>query len=99
MSASDMDRSIVRLAYQIVEENGTDGLGLIGVRRRGVPLAEAGPDHGHQDATDPRWAGLKLLQGQPQLDNEADNEADNQPDRRARAIGPHGSNEKAALAH
>jgi len=40
MSASDMDRTIVRLAYQIVEENGTDGLGLIGVRRRGVPLAE-----------------------------------------------------------
>ncbi len=40
MSASEMDRSLVRLAYQIVEENGTDGLGLIGVRRRGVPLAE-----------------------------------------------------------
>ena len=40
MSASDMDRTIVRLAYQIVEENGMDGLGLIGVRRRGVPLAE-----------------------------------------------------------
>src|ERR1700732_5054875 len=40
MSASDMDRTIVRLAYQIVEENGTDGLGLIGIRRRGVPLAE-----------------------------------------------------------
>jgi pyrimidine operon attenuation protein / uracil phosphoribosyltransferase len=40
MSASDMDRSLIRLAYQIVEDNGTDGLGLIGVRRRGVPLAE-----------------------------------------------------------
>jgi pyrimidine operon attenuation protein/uracil phosphoribosyltransferase len=40
MSASDMDRTIVRLAYQIVEENGTDSLGLIGIRRRGVPLAE-----------------------------------------------------------
>ena len=40
MSASDMERTIVRLAYQIVEENGTDGLGLVGVRRRGVPLAE-----------------------------------------------------------
>jgi len=40
MSASDMDRTIVRLAYQIVEENGTEDLGLIGVRRRGVPLAE-----------------------------------------------------------
>lgn len=40
MSASEMDRTLVRLAYQIVEENGTDSLGLIGVRRRGVPLAE-----------------------------------------------------------
>jgi uncharacterized protein len=27
----------------------------------GVPLAEAGPGHGHQDAPDPRWAGLKEL--------------------------------------
>jgi len=27
----------------------------------GVPLAEAGPDHRHDGATDPRWAGLKQL--------------------------------------
>ncbi len=47
----------------------------------GVPLAEAGPDHGHEDATDPRWAGLKQLDGQPQLDDQTGN----QPDRRARA--------------
>jgi pyrimidine operon attenuation protein / uracil phosphoribosyltransferase len=40
MSAFEMERTIVRLAYQIVEENGTEDLGLIGVRRRGVPLAE-----------------------------------------------------------
>jgi pyrimidine operon attenuation protein / uracil phosphoribosyltransferase len=40
MSASEVERTIVRLAYQIVEENGVDGLGLIGIRRRGVPLAE-----------------------------------------------------------
>jgi uncharacterized protein len=25
----------------------------------GVPLADAGPDHGHEDAPDPRWAALK----------------------------------------
>jgi DUF177 domain-containing protein len=25
----------------------------------GVPLADAGPGHGHEDAPDPRWAGLK----------------------------------------
>jgi pyrimidine operon attenuation protein / uracil phosphoribosyltransferase len=40
MTASEVDRTLVRLAYQIVEENGIDGLGLIGIRRRGVPLAE-----------------------------------------------------------
>ena len=40
MSAADIERSIVRLAYQIVEENGVEGLGLIGIRRRGVPMAE-----------------------------------------------------------
>jgi pyrimidine operon attenuation protein/uracil phosphoribosyltransferase len=40
MSASEMDRTLVRLAYQVVEENGVDGLGLIGIRRRGVPIAE-----------------------------------------------------------
>jgi uncharacterized protein len=45
----------------------------------GAPLAEAGPDHGHEDAIDPRWAGLKQLDGQQ-------DQAGNQPDRRARAI-------------
>jgi uncharacterized protein len=28
----------------------------------GTPLAEAGPGHGHEEQTDPRWAGLKKLQ-------------------------------------
>jgi len=41
MSASEIERTLVRLAYEIVEKNeGVDGLGLIGIRRRGVPLAE-----------------------------------------------------------
>ena len=30
----------------------------------GVPLADAGPDHGHEDAPDPRWAGLKQFNEQ-----------------------------------
>ena len=30
----------------------------------GVPLADAGPDHGHEDAPDPRWAGLKQFGNQ-----------------------------------
>jgi uncharacterized protein len=28
----------------------------------GVPLAEAGPEHGHEDGPDPRWAGLTKLE-------------------------------------
>lgn len=40
LSAQDVDRTLVRLAYQVVEENGVEGLGLIGIRRRGVPMAQ-----------------------------------------------------------
>lgn len=41
MSASEMERTLVRLAHEIVEKNGgVQGLGLVGIRRRGVPLAE-----------------------------------------------------------
>jgi uncharacterized protein len=31
----------------------------------GVPLADAGPEHGHDDSPDPRWAALKQLGDQP----------------------------------
>jgi uncharacterized protein len=44
----------------------------------GVPLAEAGPDHGHEDAPDPRWAKLAR--------HDLTDEHDQVPDRRARAI-------------
>ena len=41
MSASEIERTLVRLAYEIVEKNGSvDALGLVGIRRRGVPIAE-----------------------------------------------------------
>jgi pyrimidine operon attenuation protein/uracil phosphoribosyltransferase len=41
MSASEIERTLVRLAHEIVEKHGGfDGLGLVGIRRRGVPLAE-----------------------------------------------------------
>ena len=41
MSAAEIDRTVVRLAHEIVERNhGTDNLALIGIRRRGVPLSE-----------------------------------------------------------
>ena len=41
MSASEIDRTLRRLAHQIVEKSGgTKHLALIGIRRRGVPLAQ-----------------------------------------------------------
>ena len=41
MSSSEMERTLVRLAHEILEKSGgVDGLGLVGIRRRGVPLAE-----------------------------------------------------------
>ncbi|SEC05508.1 bifunctional pyr operon transcriptional regulator/uracil phosphoribosyltransferase PyrR [Terriglobus roseus] len=41
MSASEIDRTLVRLAHQIVEKHeGSGNLGLIGIKRRGVPLAQ-----------------------------------------------------------
>ena len=41
MSASEMERTLLRLAHEIVEKNdGVEDVGLIGIRRRGVPLAE-----------------------------------------------------------
>ena len=41
MDSAGMNRALSRLASQIVERNrGTDDLVLIGIRRRGVPLAE-----------------------------------------------------------
>ncbi|MHB1022434.1 MAG: bifunctional pyr operon transcriptional regulator/uracil phosphoribosyltransferase PyrR [Acidobacteriaceae bacterium] len=41
MSASEIERTLVRLAHEIVEKNnGSGNLGLVGIKRRGVPLAE-----------------------------------------------------------
>lgn len=41
MSASEIERTLVRLAHEIVEKNeGAKNVGLIGIKRRGVPLAE-----------------------------------------------------------
>jgi pyrimidine operon attenuation protein/uracil phosphoribosyltransferase len=41
MSASEIERTLVRLAHEIVERNdGAVNLGLVGIKRRGVPLAE-----------------------------------------------------------
>ena len=41
MSASEIERTLVRLAHEIVEKNnGSENLGLVGIKRRGVPLAQ-----------------------------------------------------------
>jgi pyrimidine operon attenuation protein/uracil phosphoribosyltransferase len=41
MSASEIERTLVRLAHEIIEKNnGAADLGLVGIRRRGVPLAQ-----------------------------------------------------------
>jgi pyrimidine operon attenuation protein / uracil phosphoribosyltransferase len=41
MSATEIDRTLQRLAHEIVEKSGgTSNLALIGIRRRGVPLAQ-----------------------------------------------------------
>ena len=40
MSAEEIDRTLLRLAYEVVERNnGIDEVVLVGIRRRGVPLA------------------------------------------------------------
>jgi pyrimidine operon attenuation protein/uracil phosphoribosyltransferase len=41
MSASEIDRTLVRLAHEILEKTkDLDLLAFIGIRRRGVPLAQ-----------------------------------------------------------
>jgi len=41
MSSTEMERTLVRLAHEILEKSdGVGGLGLVGIRRRGVPIAE-----------------------------------------------------------
>jgi pyrimidine operon attenuation protein/uracil phosphoribosyltransferase len=41
INGREMERMITRIAHEIVERNnGTDGFALVGIRRRGVPLAE-----------------------------------------------------------
>ena len=41
MSASEIERTLVRLAHEIIEKNnGSENQGLVGIKRRGVPLAQ-----------------------------------------------------------
>ncbi|MBQ2213351.1 MAG: bifunctional pyr operon transcriptional regulator/uracil phosphoribosyltransferase, partial [Erysipelotrichaceae bacterium] len=41
MSKEDVERTLIRLAHQIIEKNkGTENLCFVGIKTRGVPLAE-----------------------------------------------------------
>src|SRR6201995_5537848 len=41
LSASEIERTLVRLAHEIVEKNnGVQDLALVGIRRRGIPIAQ-----------------------------------------------------------
>jgi pyrimidine operon attenuation protein/uracil phosphoribosyltransferase len=41
MTADDIRRALIRISHEIVEKHGgTDGLALVGIQTRGVPLAE-----------------------------------------------------------
>src|SRR6266508_1778511 len=41
MSASEIDRTLVRLAHEVLEKTGDlDALAFVGIRRRGVPMAQ-----------------------------------------------------------
>jgi pyrimidine operon attenuation protein/uracil phosphoribosyltransferase len=41
MSASEIERTLIRLGHEIIEKNdGAAGLAFLGIRRRGVPIAQ-----------------------------------------------------------
>jgi pyrimidine operon attenuation protein/uracil phosphoribosyltransferase len=51
MTADEIRRAVVRISHEVVEKHaGTDGLVLVGIQRRGVPLAHriAGAIHEHE---------------------------------------------------
>ena len=55
MTGDEIRRAIIRISHEIVEKQaGTDGLALVGIQRRGVPLArriaDAIEEHENQDA-------------------------------------------------
>ena len=56
MTADEIRRAVTRISHEIVEKQaGTDGLVLVGIQRRGVPLADrvAGAIAEHEGATIP----------------------------------------------
>ena len=64
MSASEIDRTLVRLAHEILEKTkDLDQLAFIGIRRRGVPLAQrlaARIETGMVFVNHPTWTAPEL---------------------------------------
>jgi pyrimidine operon attenuation protein/uracil phosphoribosyltransferase len=57
IDADEMRRAIVRISHEIVEKNrGTEEVALVGIRRRGVPIAERGARGGIRGGGGPRAA-------------------------------------------
>jgi len=51
MSASEVERTLVRLAHEIVEKNnGAANVGLVGIKRRGHRAAAGRDDRQHREA-------------------------------------------------
>jgi pyrimidine operon attenuation protein/uracil phosphoribosyltransferase len=40
MNAEEIRRALIRISHEIVEKEGTEGLVVVGIQRRGVPLAK-----------------------------------------------------------
>ena len=40
MNAEEIRRALTRIAHEIVEKEGSEGLVVVGIQRRGVPLAK-----------------------------------------------------------
>ena len=40
MNAEEIRRALTRISHEIIEKEGTEGLVVVGIQRRGVPLAK-----------------------------------------------------------
>ena len=61
MTAEEIRRATIRISHEIVEKQaGTSGLALVGIQRRGVPLARR-----IADAIAPEVVGVVIEPGEP----------------------------------
>lgn len=74
LSASDIDRILIRIAHQICEKNsGIDKLCLIGIRTRGVPLAHRLAEFiGRIEGKSPEVGALDITMHRDDITKESD---------------------------